>query len=225
MLGACCWQHLKVFHPLTSIFRIAHIIRLHCSSLARGDSGFREETPILKNLKWPTLMDYWNFNIWQLTWWLHRIECRIQLLRWLIGSFRECCCRPVCRRFDGQPSLISSYCHCVVRNRMPPKYCRTHVPSTPLDEILPLSMKSLAGIVLLAGAVMSRGSSSSTITTIQWRMECGQYDGQDPSSEYSTNTQLGLKPLENKLPNKLPNKQPMIYAGYCCLQCVVNYNA
>ena len=27
-------------------------------------------------------------------------------------------------------------------------------------------------------------------------------DGQDPSSKYSANMQLGLQPLENKLPNK-----------------------
>ena len=32
-------------------------------------------------------------------------------------------------------------------------------------------------------------------------------DGQDPSSEYSANMQLGLKPLENKLPNKQTNRQ------------------
>ena len=32
--------------------------------------------------------------------------------------------------------------------------------------------------------------------------EDARVDGQDPSSEYSANMQLGLKPLENKLSNK-----------------------
>ena len=39
-------------------------------------------------------------------------------------------------------------------------------------------------------------------------------DGQDPSSEYSANMQLGLKPLENKLPDKQTNKQTNRVRGF-----------
>ena len=70
----------------------------------------------------------------------------------------------------------------------------------------PLSCFDMVKIPLVVCRVPAM-TTSSIVCPLMYKLAVLGLDGQDPSSEYSANIQLGLKPLENKLPNKQKNKQ------------------